>query len=56
MLYNAEMDHLATAAKALMESVSHLESSFMSAKHQEHVRPMFKVSETVIFHNQTKIN
>ena len=44
MLYNTEMEHMAMAAKVLMESVSHVESNFMSAKHQEHVRPMFKVS------------
>ncbi|XP_052264736.1 brefeldin A-inhibited guanine nucleotide-exchange protein 1-like isoform X3 [Dreissena polymorpha] len=46
MLYNAEMEHMATAAKVLMESVSHVESNFMSAKHQEHVRPMFKMAWT----------
>ena len=31
------------AAKVMMESISHVESSFTSATHQEHVRPMFKV-------------
>ena len=42
-MYNTEMEHMALAAKVLMESVSHVESNFMSATHQEHVRPMFKV-------------
>ncbi|XP_053393840.1 brefeldin A-inhibited guanine nucleotide-exchange protein 1-like isoform X3 [Mercenaria mercenaria] len=46
MLYNTEMEHMAMAAKVLMESVSHVESNFMSAKHQEHVRPMFKMAWT----------
>lgn len=35
---------MAQAAKALMESVSHVQTSFTSATHLEHVRPMFKVS------------
>lgn len=35
---------MATTAKALMESVSHVQSNFTSATHFEHVRPMFKVS------------
>ncbi|XP_052777069.1 brefeldin A-inhibited guanine nucleotide-exchange protein 1-like isoform X4 [Mya arenaria] len=46
LLYNSEMKHMEIAAKALMESVSHVESNFMSAKHQEHVRPMFKMAWT----------
>ena len=41
--YNAEMEHMAEAAKALIESVSHVQSNFTSATHLEHVRPMFKV-------------
>jgi brefeldin A-inhibited guanine nucleotide-exchange protein len=44
MLYNMEMEQMATTAKVLMESVSHVKSSFTSATHLEHVRPMFKVS------------
>ena len=42
-LYNREMEYMAMAAKVMMESISHVESSFTSATHQEHVRPMFKV-------------
>ena len=34
---------MAQAAKALMESVSHVNANFTSATHLEHVRPMFKV-------------
>ncbi|XP_074643889.1 brefeldin A-inhibited guanine nucleotide-exchange protein 1-like [Tubulanus polymorphus] len=45
-LYNMEMDHIATTAKVLMESVSHLSSNFTTASHLEHVRPMFKVAWT----------
>ena len=37
------MEYMAMAAKVMMESVSHVESNFTSATHQEHVRPMFKV-------------
>jgi len=47
LLYNMEMEHMAQAAKALMESVSHVMSNFTSATHLEHVRPMFKVSSVV---------
>lgn len=46
MLYNMEMDNMAATAKALMESVSHVESNFTSATHLEHVRPMFKMAWT----------
>ncbi|XP_064626500.1 brefeldin A-inhibited guanine nucleotide-exchange protein 1-like [Lineus longissimus] len=45
-LYNMEMDHIASTAKVLMESVSHIQSSFTSASHLEHVRPMFKMAWT----------
>ena len=38
-----EMESMALTAKALMESVSHVQSNFTSATHLEHVRPMFKV-------------
>ena len=43
LLYNMEMEQMAVTAKALMESVSHVQSSFTCATHLEHVRPMFKV-------------
>ena len=46
LLYNMEMEHMAQTAKALMESVSHVQSNFTSATHQEHVRPMFKLAWT----------
>ncbi|XP_065921136.1 brefeldin A-inhibited guanine nucleotide-exchange protein 1 isoform X3 [Magallana gigas] len=46
LLYNVEMEHMATTAKALMESVSHVQSNFTSATHFEHVRPMFKTAWT----------
>jgi len=42
-LWNMEMEAISTAAKNLMESVSHVQAPFTSAKHLEHVRPMFKV-------------
>lgn len=46
LLYNMEMETMAQTAKALMESVSHVESPFTSAKHLEHVRPMFRTAWT----------
>ena len=47
LLYNVEMEQMAQTAKVLMESVSHVKSSFTMATHLEHVRPMFKVRKTV---------
>lgn len=56
LLYNMEMEHMAQTAKALMESVSHVQSSFTSATHHEHVRPMFKVGTFYsLFHLALKI-
>ncbi|XP_054153411.1 brefeldin A-inhibited guanine nucleotide-exchange protein 1-like [Oppia nitens] len=46
LLYNVEMEAMAATAKALMESVSHVESQFTCAKHLEHVRPMFRIAWT----------
>ncbi|XP_022089529.1 brefeldin A-inhibited guanine nucleotide-exchange protein 1-like isoform X3 [Acanthaster planci] len=46
LLYNMEMEALSNTAKVLMESVSHVMTSFTSATHHEHVRPMFKVAWT----------
>ncbi|XP_046396224.1 brefeldin A-inhibited guanine nucleotide-exchange protein 1 isoform X2 [Ischnura elegans] len=45
-LWNMEMEAISTAAKNLMESVSHFQAPFTSAKHLEHVRPMFKMAWT----------
>lgn len=42
-MFDAEMQHMTSIAKSLMESVSHAKIEFTSAKHHEHVRPMFKV-------------
>lgn len=46
LLWNMEMELISTAAKNLMESVSHVQAYFTSAKHLEHVKPMFKLSWT----------
>ncbi|KAL1128928.1 hypothetical protein AAG570_013462 [Ranatra chinensis] len=46
LLWNMEMEAISTAAKNLMESVSHVQAPFTSAKHLEHVKPMFKLSWT----------
>ncbi|XP_066903562.1 brefeldin A-inhibited guanine nucleotide-exchange protein 1 isoform X2 [Halyomorpha halys] len=46
LLWNMEMEAISTAAKNLMESVSHVQAPFTSAKHLEHVNPMFKMSWT----------
>lgn len=45
-LWNMEMETISSTAKNLMESVSHVKSPFTSAKHLEHVRPMFKMAWT----------
>lgn len=46
LLWNMEMEAMSATAKNLMESVSHAKSPFTSAKHLEHVRPMFKMAWT----------
>ncbi|CAH1959462.1 unnamed protein product [Acanthoscelides obtectus] len=46
ILFNMEMEAISTAAKNLMESVSHVQAPFTTAKHLEHVRPMFKMAWT----------
>ncbi|KAL5016750.1 hypothetical protein ScPMuIL_006339 [Solemya velum] len=46
LLYDFEMDYIEKTARVLMESVSHVSSSFTSATHLEHVRPMFKLAWT----------
>ncbi|XP_049777392.1 brefeldin A-inhibited guanine nucleotide-exchange protein 1 [Schistocerca cancellata] len=46
LLWNMEMEAISAAAKNLMESVSHVQAPFTSAKHVEHVRPMFKMAWT----------
>lgn len=46
LLWNMEMEAMSSTAKNLMESVSHVKSPFTSAKHLEHVRPMFKMAWT----------
>ncbi|CAB3369386.1 Hypothetical predicted protein [Cloeon dipterum] len=45
-LFNMEMEAVSTAAKNLMESVSHVQTPFTSAQHLDHVRPMFKIAWT----------
>ncbi|KAH0540473.1 hypothetical protein KQX54_017657 [Cotesia glomerata] len=46
LLWNMEMELISTAAKNLMDSVSHVQAPFTTAKHLEHVRPMFKMAWT----------
>lgn len=46
LVWNMEMEAISATAKNLMESVSHVRESFTSAKHLEHVRPMFKMAWT----------
>lgn len=46
LLWNMEMEVISSAAKNLMESVSHVKSPFTSATHLKHVRPMFKMAWT----------
>ncbi|CDW58249.1 brefeldin A inhibited guanine [Trichuris trichiura] len=37
LLYNVEMEHMASTAKALMEAASHFQAPFTSATHAQHV-------------------
>lgn len=46
VIWNMEMEMISTTAKNLMESVSHVQAPFTTAKHLEHVRPMFKMAWT----------
>ncbi|XP_015794593.1 brefeldin A-inhibited guanine nucleotide-exchange protein 1 [Tetranychus urticae] len=46
LLYNMEIEQMAKTARVLMESVAHVEAPFTSAKHLEHVRPMFEIAWT----------
>ncbi|XP_053209714.1 brefeldin A-inhibited guanine nucleotide-exchange protein 1-like [Panonychus citri] len=46
LLYDMEIEQMVSTARVLMESVAHVEASFTSAKHLEHVRPMFKIAWT----------
>ena len=47
LLYYQEMEQMAQTAKILIEGVSQIQTTFTSATHVEHIRPMFKV------HNST---
>lgn len=46
VIWNMEMEMISMTAKNLMESVSHVQAPFTTAKHLEHVRPMFKMAWT----------
>ena len=43
LLYYQEMEQMAQTAKTLIEGVSQIHTTFTSATHVEHIRPMFKV-------------
>lgn len=43
LLYYQEMEQMAQTAKILIEGVSQIQTTFTSATHVEHIRPMFKV-------------
>ena len=43
-MYYQEMEQMAQTAKTLIEGVSQIQTTFTSATHVEHIRPMFKVS------------
>ena len=45
-IYNLEMEQIAKTARTLMESVAHAEAPYVTAKHCEHVKPMFKLAWT----------
>lgn len=44
LLYYQEMEQMAQTAKILIEGVSQIQTTFTSATHVEHIRPMFKVT------------
>lgn len=44
LLYYQEMEQMAQTAKTLIEGVSQIHTTFTSATHVEHIRPMFKVT------------
>jgi brefeldin A-inhibited guanine nucleotide-exchange protein len=52
LLYNVEMETMAQTARVLMEAASHVQVSFTSATHYEHVRPMFRVGNFRLILNQ----
>ena len=43
LLYNMEIEQVTQTARSLMESVYHVATHFTSAKHGEHIMPMFKL-------------
>lgn len=46
LLYNMEIEQVTQTARSLMESVYHLSTNFTSARHGEHIMPMFKLAWT----------
>ncbi|CAF0723278.1 unnamed protein product [Brachionus calyciflorus] len=46
LLYNMEIEQVTQTARSLMESVYHVPTNFTSAKHGEHIMPMFKLAWT----------
>lgn len=46
LLYNMEIEQVTQTARSLMESVCHISTNFTSAKHGEHIMPMFKLAWT----------
>ncbi len=46
LLYNMEIEQVVQTARSLMESMCHVSTNFTSAKHGEHIMPMFKLAWT----------
>lgn len=46
LLYNMEVEQVTQTARSLMESVCHISTNFTTAKHGEHIMPMFKLAWT----------
>jgi brefeldin A-inhibited guanine nucleotide-exchange protein len=46
LMYNSEIEQVTQNALSLMESVSHVSTNFTSARHGEHIMPMFKLAWT----------
>ena len=48
LLYYQEMEQMAQTAKTLIEGVSQIHTTFTSATHVEHIRPMFMVLPSAV--------
>ena len=55
LMYYQEMEQMAQTAKTLIEGVSHIQTTFTSATHVDHVRPMFKVWSVIYTQSHCRV-